>query len=276
MIDGKEVSIAISDGMITYKGENIDKKLYNVDDSGTLSIKDNILFKQNRNITIPSKLDGKTVTKIANNCFKDTNIEYVNIPSSITTIGSGAFSGCSDLKEIVMPCYFPDGGLSSDSFLNLDSLNKITLISSKNSNKMVDNRNMPWYKTKTVSGIELTIGDGVTEIGQASFADQESIKSVKMSETVKYVGVWAFSSATGLTGVEMKGVTTIDTMAFVNCVKLGESKAQIVIPSTVKTINGNVFGGCGAITIIFEGDRSKISIDSTWLGDNTSAIVKNK
>lgn len=78
----------------------------------------------------------------------------------------------------------------------------------------------------------------------------------------------------GLTKIEMPGVETIATMAFVNCVKLGENKAKIIIPKTVKEIGINVFGNCGTITIVFEGDRDKISIDPEWLGDNDSVTIE--
>lgn len=69
-IDGKEVCIIISDGSVIYLGDNIDSRLYNIDSTGTLSIKDKTLLKQNKVIKIPNKLNGIEVKTIGQNCFK--------------------------------------------------------------------------------------------------------------------------------------------------------------------------------------------------------------
>lgn len=49
---------------------------------------------------IPSKIDGYTVGKIAENAFKGTNIERIEIPASVTEIGANAFKDCKDLWEV--------------------------------------------------------------------------------------------------------------------------------------------------------------------------------
>ena len=55
-------------------------------------------------VTIPPKIDGHTVTKIANGAFYGcTGLKKVTIPNSVTEIGSGAFSGCTGLTEISVP-----------------------------------------------------------------------------------------------------------------------------------------------------------------------------
>lgn len=56
------------------------------------------------NIEIPSKIDGKDVTEIAEDAFIDCkNIETVTIPEGVIKIGSNAFLMCSGLKEINLP-----------------------------------------------------------------------------------------------------------------------------------------------------------------------------
>ncbi len=53
-------------------------------------------------IVVPSEYNNKPVTGIAENAFKAKAITSVIIPDSIVTIGEGAFSGCSYLKNAVI------------------------------------------------------------------------------------------------------------------------------------------------------------------------------
>ena len=52
------------------------------------------------NITIPDKINGIEVGSINERCFKDSNIESVTLPSSVTSIEQQAFYGCNNLKSI--------------------------------------------------------------------------------------------------------------------------------------------------------------------------------
>lgn len=52
------------------------------------------------NITIPDKINGIEVGSINERCFKNSNIESVTLPSSVTAIEQQAFYGCDNLKSI--------------------------------------------------------------------------------------------------------------------------------------------------------------------------------
>lgn len=57
-------------------------------------------------ITIPSSIDGTTITKIGDSAFTScSNLENVTFAgdSAITYVGYGAFSGCSNLKTVILP-----------------------------------------------------------------------------------------------------------------------------------------------------------------------------
>lgn len=55
-------------------------------------------------VSVPEKLGGIPVKKIAANAFEDcTTIENLIIPSTITDIGETAFKGCTALKNMVIP-----------------------------------------------------------------------------------------------------------------------------------------------------------------------------
>lgn len=59
----------------------------------------------NRNeVVVPKKIDGKPVTSIEQDCFKNCNhIKTVVLPDSIRTIGNKAFAECSSLEYVNIP-----------------------------------------------------------------------------------------------------------------------------------------------------------------------------
>lgn len=71
---------------------------YNVDDNLAYIYK----YKgSEKNVDIPDKIDGKTVTAIENSAFQECkSIESVNIPDGVKSIGSYTFYGCLNLKKV--------------------------------------------------------------------------------------------------------------------------------------------------------------------------------
>ena len=64
-------------------------------------------------LILPSTIDGKTVTAIGSEAFKNnTSIKTVYIPKTVTEIGEKAFSGCSALTAIVYEGAMKDWSLS--------------------------------------------------------------------------------------------------------------------------------------------------------------------
>ena len=58
---------------------------------------------------IPATIDGRTVTSIGNNAFKDCiTLTSVMIPSSVISIGNQSFKGCSALASVTLPRRFAD------------------------------------------------------------------------------------------------------------------------------------------------------------------------
>ena len=52
---------------------------------------------------IPSTINGKKVTKIDDNAFRDNkNIESVSLLEDVTEIGDNAFKGCENLEQVII------------------------------------------------------------------------------------------------------------------------------------------------------------------------------
>ena len=64
----------------------------------------NIYRGNEAELEIPSELEGKAVTQLGKEVFKNNfKLESVVIPESVTAIGNGAFFGCSALENVTLP-----------------------------------------------------------------------------------------------------------------------------------------------------------------------------
>jgi hypothetical protein len=109
----------------------------------------------------------------------------VTIPSSVTSIGAGAFSN-TGLTELTIPQSITS--ISEGTFLNCSSLNS------------------------------LTIGDSVTHIGARAFEMCNSLTSLVIPAGVISIGEWAFAGCTSLADITIpNSVTEILGGAFGGC-----------------------------------------------------------
>ena len=74
------------------------------------------------NIVIPEEYNGRKVTKINANAFKNnTNIESITISKNIEVLGKSSFSGCTNLKKIII--YSENlGSIEEENFLQCNKL----------------------------------------------------------------------------------------------------------------------------------------------------------
>ena len=160
------------------------------------------------NVTIPSEIDGYKVLSIGNHAFYNcTSMESVTVSNSIGYIGLGAFSGCTNLKNIDIrtsggnTIYIYDGA-----FYGCTSLDNVVIPGS-------------------VRFISQTTG--------STFAGCTNLKSVVIENGVTTIVQAIFENCVNLENVTIPNtVTEIYPLAFIGCTKL----KSITIPRSVKTI----------------------------------------
>lgn len=155
-----------------------------------------------KDIVIPSELDGKTVTGIGEKVFSGRNdIKSVTIPDSVTYIGQSAFLGCEGLSSVTIPASVTN--IKSYAFQKCTNLNSITL------------------------------ENGVTDIGDYAFSICSSLNNVELPDSVISIGDGAFWQDTGLSNITIGSkVTNIGNSAFSEC----SSLSSIIIPESVTDI----------------------------------------
>lgn len=236
---------------------NHSKILSCLDQSRTLII---ALSGANRitSVTIPS-----SVTSIGSCAFSNcTSLTEITIPSGVTSIGSSAFNNCTGLTEITIPATVTTIG--SSAFSNCTC----AVIFEEGITEIPSNA----FSTSKVSSV--TIPSTVTSIGSSAFWGCSNLSELIIPSNVDSIGRSAFYGCSGLTEITIpSGVTSIESNVFQNCRRL----AEITIPSSVTSIGANAFGGCYTLnTINYEGSQSQwnaIVKDESWNSDAHGMVV---
>ena len=208
---------------------------YNYTVSGATAVIDSYIGPGGA-VPVPATLGGAAVTAIGPGAFADrADITSVTIPSSVSSIGYGAFT-CSGLTSITIP----DGvtGVSDRAFYLCTGLTSITIPSS------VTSIGFGSFAGCT-SLTNITIPEGVTGIGERAFSGCSGLTSVTIPSSVTSISRYAFRGCSGLTSVTIpSSVTEIPRYAFQDCSGL----INITMPDSVTYINDMAFQHCSSLT----------------------------
>ncbi len=206
-------------------------------------------------LTIPSKIsyEGKVynVIRIGYAAFNQCNLTYVDIPSSIKTIGVGAFSNCSSLTSITLKEGLEH--IEGNAFADCRLLETITF---PNSLKTVGSYAFSftaWYNNQPNGGVyagnvfykykgdipentSFVIKEGTVSISPDAFIKENrridyGLVAVAIPNSVEIIGEYAFSQCRALRSVNIPSrVTTIESYAFSYCKSLTSVTSEIVEP----------------------------------------------
>lgn len=236
---------------------------YIVETDGTATITGYI--GNERAVVIPKKIDGHKVCQIANEAFaENTLISTITIPKGVQFIGASAFSGCKNLREVILPETVENIG--ADAFKHTD----ITSITIPEGIKVIPSGTFAYCgrlnEVKLPNSIELieaeafyfcsalreiVIPDSVYFIGDSAFALCENLTTITMPTKIdsRYLQLavilnYAFSNCGSLREFTVpEGIFLIGDGAF-ECSDVSSSLEEITIPASVTKMNGNPFYGC--------------------------------
>ena len=173
----------------------------------------------------------------------DTNLELMSpdgtltIPSNVTKIGSGAFSGLDGLKRVIIPGTVKE--IASEAFSYNTTLEEVVI--GEGVEKIGERAFAASNKIPTI-----ILPESITEIGKEAFRDT-NIVEITIPSKVKELKNGTFANCVKLTKVKLKeGLETIEANTFGNCTNL----ENIVIPNTIVTLTEGLFAGCIKLTNI--------------------------
>ena len=178
-----------------------------------------------QNNTIYSSLDGVLFNKLQTTLvmfpygMTGSYIVPSSVSSTLTSIGSYAFSGAAGLTSITFAGASTLTSIGSYAFFGATGLTSITIPTS------------------------------VTSIGDGAFSGATSLTSIIFAgtSTLISIGIGAFSGATGLTSITIPtSVTSIGINAFYDATGL----TSITIPASVTSIGDNAFRNCSKLQSI--------------------------
>ena len=156
------------------------------------------------NTIYDSRNDCNALIETASNTLIQGCVNTV-IPNTVTSIGSGAFYECFDLKEITIPASVTTIG--GDAFAFCKDLTSIEIPASVTT---IGDGAFDVCEGLT----SITISEGVTSIGDAAFAGCTSLTNITIPASVTSIGDYAFQECTGLTTVFMVS-TTPPTLGYI-------------------------------------------------------------
>ncbi len=166
-------------------------------------------------VTIPEKLNGKTVVAISDEAFRShSNIKSVVIPSTVTKIGAFAFAGCTNLMSVEIPASVTDMG---------DGI---------------------FYQCEKLTAVSFGANSKLETIPASAFSGCIFLKTMDIPAHVKTVKIGAFFNCSSLERLTVaEGVVTLEAQAFQNCTAL----KKVTLPATLETIGEFNFTGAPSL-----------------------------
>ena len=153
------------------------------------------------------------------------NITSINIPESVTVIGTNAFQNCSNITSITLPASLKS--ISNNAFSNASGLATVTIAEGSQLTSIGDNA----FQSTAITGI--VIPASVTAVGTSAFRTCNNLATVTFAagSHLTLINNSMFSACRSLVSIEIPAsVTTIGNSAFA-----GSTTSSAPSPATALT-----------------------------------------
>lgn len=191
-----------------------------------------------KSVAIPNKYKGKTVLAIAEQAFKNSSVEAVNLPNTLETIKKEAFMNCKNIKKIEIPDTVQE--IRGSAFENCSSLQRVTLHEG-----LKEIRGAAFKNNTQLAYIELP--NSLEYLGGSAFSHCSSIVDITIPQNVIEINGQTFEYCTSLRSINLHdNIISIHGEVFVG----DRNLETIVLPSKITEIRGNTFQDCTSLKSI--------------------------
>lgn len=212
-------------------------------------IKDGVLYGwgkliQVRDKTVTSITVPEGITEIGSLAFANMSaLKTVNLPSTLTTLGYGAFSN-SGIESIVIPASVssmvetPSSNTYNGLFAYCTSLQSVEIKGNWDA--------IPDYAFYNCTALEtVQFPASVTAIGNQAFQDCSALKTVDLSN-IETIGEQAFRQSGISDVVSLNRLQSMGRMAFLKCTNL----TSMILPEGITSIELSTFNGCTGLDLL--------------------------
>lgn len=179
--------------------------------------------------------------------------EYI-IPEGTIELFGYAFSNCTDLKSLHIPCSLPAIQLDDCGIENLKGLVSFEVAEGHPNLCAVDgvlfNKEMTWLLRypPMKAGTSYVIPEGVQYIGLHAFSHCHTLESVIIPPTIKGIDLGAFSDCTNLKSITIPqlAIPVINECVFQGCSNL----KTVQLPDNIIGISNKAFADCKQLASI--------------------------
>lgn len=209
-----------------------------------------------KNVVIPAVYEGESVYGVEENAFfGNQNIESVELPLSVSSMGVSAFEGCTSLKEITL-----SKGVSSighRAFYGCISLDKIDFSYTQSIGDYA------FYGCKSLKKAEL--GEDVTYVGDRAFYGCISLEKAVIPDWVMIIYDYTFYGCASLKDLKIgENCHDIGKAAFYGCASL----KSVSFGEEMEDIGFAAFKNCESLEEVSFG--KKLSGISAYAFENTA------
>ncbi len=177
----------------------------------------------------------------------EPKITAIEIPSSVREIGTYAFHSCENLTKITL-----NEGLKTINF-NAFAGSGIRSLRVPVSLKRISFHAFAGMDSLT----SVYLPEGITSIESEAFSGCDNLYGLEIPTSLEYIDPNAFYHCYKLDCIEYaEGTEVIDTFFIFNDFDI----SVVIIPTTVKSIESDVFAGCGKV--IFQTEMSETQFES--------------
>nr|MCR5472478.1 leucine-rich repeat domain-containing protein [Prevotella sp.] len=205
-------------------------------------------------ISIPS-----TVTSIGIGAFEESScFTSLTIPDNVLTLGRAVFCGCDNLETVHIGSGVTT--LPELAFMNSDGLTHITI-----PNTVTSLSEGVFQQCFNLTTVIFENGSTISTIPESAFYACKALTSIAIPESVTSIGMRAFMGCEALTSIDIpEGVTSIGIMAFTGC-----AFSSIVLPASITEIGAVAFAQCPNLTsvTIWNTSAPTLQKETEYFGD---------